>query len=96
MPLAREWTAEERAIVLGGRASGLSAAAIARQLGTRSKQSVLRFCRSEGVAKAAVPSRRARKTGAAVWPAGTRFEDSPAAVRDKGSPGPIPIERRWI
>ena len=96
MPLAREWTAEERAIVRDGRADGLSAAAIAKRLGGRSKQSVLRFCQREGVTKVDPPAPPTRKKNTAAWPAGTRFEDSPAAVGDKGSPGPIPIEWRWI
>jgi hypothetical protein len=96
VPVAREWSAEERATVLEGRANGLSAATIAALLGTRSKQSVLRYCHREGVAKVAAQTRRVRKGGAAVWPKGTWFADCPVARRDRGSPGPIPVDRRWI
>jgi len=96
MPIAREWSAEERAVVLEGRSRGLSAIAIARKLGTRSKQSVLRFCEREGIVKTEAPPRRRNRGGAAVWPPGTWFADCPFAKCDRGSPGPIPIERRWI
>ncbi len=94
MPIAREWTPEERRIVISGRAEGLSAMAISRRLDGRNKQAVLRFCRREAIAKAESPSRRRKRRP--QWPADTRFEDCPIARRDTGSRGPISTIKRWI